>query len=72
MKVKLLVLVEFDVAGAEGDELTEDQAKEAASQAIFDYLTFRTISGANTDTKEVEVHVDGYGTCLVRLGEDHE
>ena len=65
MKVK--ILIEFDV-----DTDEEGVAKAAASQAAYDYLTFCTVSGVNTDTDEVTVHVDGYGECTVRLGEDHE
>jgi hypothetical protein len=73
MKVK--ILVEFDVEpGDDADDgvLDENIAKSAASMAAFDYLTFCEISGVRTDTDEVEVHVDGYGTCKVRLGEDHD
>lgn len=66
MKVK--ILIEFDVP----DTDDEDVAKSAASMAAYDYLSFCTISGVNTDTDEVEVHVDGHGDCKVRLGDDHD
>lgn len=66
MKVK--IGVEFDVSGV--DE--EDVAKAAASLAAYNYLTFCEISGVRTDTDEVTVHVDGYGKCTVRLGENHD
>ena len=65
--MKTKILIEFDV-----DTDDEHIAKAAASQAAYDYLTFCTVSGVNTDTDEVEVHVDGHGNALVRLGEDHE
>jgi hypothetical protein len=73
MKVK--ILIEFEVEGIDeaiGHRLDEAIAKGAASQAAYDYLSFCTVSGVNTDTEEVTVHVDGYGTCKVRLGSDHE
>jgi hypothetical protein len=66
MKVK--IGVEFNVPDV--DE--EDVAKAAASMAAYNYLSFCEISGVRTDTDEVTVHVDGYGECKVRLGEDHD
>lgn len=65
------LLVEFIVESDE-EELSETQAKSAASQAAYDFLSFCTVSGVNTDTEEVTVHVDGFGECRVRLGDDHE
>lgn len=74
MKVK--ILVEFEVEGladeAENGELTEGIAKSAASCAVWGYLSFVEISGYSSDTETVNVHVDGYGDCRVRIGEDHE
>ncbi len=73
MKVK--ILVEFEVETNVYDDeapLTEDVAKAAASQAAYDFLSFCTVSGVNTDTEAVTVHVDGHGECQVKLGEDHE
>lgn len=75
MKVKILVEFEVESVHAEDPdmvELDEDIAKGAASQAAYDFLSFCTVSGVNTDTEEVEVQVDGYGKCAVRLGSDHE
>ena len=69
MKVK--ILVEFDVEG-DGEGFNEGVAKAAASLSAYNFLTFCKVSGRNTDVDEVEVHVDGYGECKVRLGEDHE
>jgi hypothetical protein len=72
--LKTRILIEFDVEPLEEDlgegEFNEQIAKGAASQAAFDFLTFCTVSGVNTDS--VEVHVDGFGKCRVKLGEDHE
>lgn len=73
MQVK--ILVQFEVETDETDEgepleLTEQVAKNAAEQAAFDFLSFCTVSGVNTDTEEVEVHVDGFGKCKVRLSND--
>ncbi len=66
--MKTKILVEFDVPDTD-DEFV---AKSAASQAAYHFLTFCTVSGVNTDTDEVDVSVDGFGDCIVRLGEDHE
>lgn len=63
MRVK--ILIEFDVPDAEDERI----AKEAASLAAYDYLTFCKVSGENTDTEEVVVHVDGHGEYAVRLGD---
>lgn len=72
MQVK--IEVQFEVESAEPDdgetELTEQVAKDAAASAAFDFLSFCTVSGVNTDTEEVEVHVDGFGKCKVRLSQD--
>lgn len=66
MKVKILIEFEVD------DTDEESVAKSAASMAAYDFLSFCTVSGVNTDTDEVQVHVDGHGEFTVRLGEDHE
>ena len=60
-------LIEFEVNTDD-----EDIAKAAASMAAYNYLTFCEISGENTDTESVEVHVDGAGKFEVELGDDHE
>lgn len=65
MRVK--ILIEFVVPEAE-DEAT---AKAAASLAAHDYLTFCEVSGYNTDTESVTVHVDGRGEYEVRVGDVH-
>lgn len=74
MKVK--ILIEFEVESLEDEaefgELTEETAKVAAGQAAFDYLSFVRISGHTSSCDEVEVHVDGFGKCSVKIGEDHE
>lgn len=64
MKVK--ILIEFDVhSRVYTRELTEAQAKSAASEAAWQHLTF-TETGANP-IDAVTVHVDGYGECEVRV-----
>jgi hypothetical protein len=68
MQVK--IEVQFEVETDEDDELTEQQAKDAASLAAFHHLTLIEVSGVTTDTEEVEVHVDGFGKCRVRLSND--
>jgi hypothetical protein len=75
MKVK--IQIEFEVEGVEEEDpdrvpLDEAIAKGAASLAAYDYLSFCTVSGVNTDTEEVTVYVDGYGTCKVKLGSEHD
>jgi len=70
MKVK--ILVEFDVEPAYGveGELTENYAKGAASMAAWNNLCL-TLAGAGV-AEEVRVHADGFGECIVRVGENHE
>ena len=68
MKVK--ILVEFEVKHEEEDEITENQAKDAATLAAWHHLVF-TGNGLNV-TKQVAVFVDGFGECSVKLGEEHE
>ena len=62
------ILIEFDV-----DTDDENVAKAAASVAAWDFLTFCTVSGHNSDTEEVEVQVDGEAEKIsVRLGITHD
>jgi len=71
MKVKLLV--EFDVEGplfGNDKPLTEAYAKSAASEAVHNFLCMTIDDKSVRDI--VEVHVDGYGACEVKLGKDHE
>jgi hypothetical protein len=73
--VKVKILIEFDVEPDPNEDeegFTENVAKSAASQAAYDFLSFCTVSGVNTDTDKVKVHAEGFGACLVSLGEDHE
>lgn len=72
MKVK--IAIEFEVEALEDDdfEMTEDIAKSAASVAAYDYLAFVEVSGRSTDSEEVEVRVDGFGTFNVKVGQEHE
>ena len=74
--MKVTIPVSFEIESAEPDdgetELTEQVAKDAAAQAAFDFLSFCTVSGVNTDTDEVEVHVDGFGKCNVKLGKSED
>ena len=66
--MRVTIPIEFDVdpACAE-DELTENDAKSAADMAAYDYLSFVKISGYSSDSESVEVHVDGFGMCVVSL-----
>ena len=71
MKVK--IQIEFNVEPVTNeDEFEESDAKSAASMAAYDYLSLCEISGVRSDTENVTVHVDGFGQCIVSLGEDHE
>lgn len=76
MKVKILVEFEVEPVDDEGwdddDQHNEQVAKSAASLAAYDYLSLVEVSGYSTDTDKVTVHVDGFGECLVSLGENHE
>lgn len=66
MKVK--ILCEFEVPDAE----SERDAKSAASQAAYDFLSFCEATGVSAGKEEVTVHVDGVGELAVRIGTDHE
>lgn len=71
MKVK--IQVEFEIEAIEcdeDDELSENVAKSAASLAAWHNLVF-TSNGRNV-VEQVEVHVDGFGKCQVKVGEEHE
>ena len=68
--MKVTIPVEFFVVPSNcEDELTIREAELAAEQACFDYLSFVKISGYSTDSDEVEVHVMGFGNCIVTLSE---
>lgn len=69
--MRVRILVEFDVQPLEDDELTENDAKAAASHAAWNYLALEKTAGYD-GVESVNVHVDGYGKCRVSLGEDHE
>ena len=53
---------------ADDDELTIEQAKDAAIMAAFDYLILTNNGVNNVDS--VEIHVDGFGLCRVTIEED--
>ena len=62
--------VVFDVESLEDEdegELTMRIAESAADLAVFNFLSFVKVSGVTTDSETVEVHVDGFGKCKVRL-----
>ena len=70
MKVK--ILIEFEVRGTEDDDGIEDEiiAESAAKLAAFDHLCFSNTG--ESVVEEVEVHVDGHGTCRLKLCENDE
>lgn len=73
MKVKILVEfeVETELDDIEHGELTESRARSAASEAAYQHLCFtKNIGFASLES--IEVDVDGFGECTVRIGEDHE
>lgn len=76
MKVKILVEFEIeakvDIQGKDfdNDALNENVCKSAASMAAWNNVCL-TANGQDV-TKEVEVHVDGFGKCKVKIGEEHE
>lgn len=72
MKVKIEFEVTTDLDEEAHGELTEARAKSAASEAAYQYLAFVKVAGYTSAADEVEVHVDGFGACTVKLGEDHE
>jgi hypothetical protein len=66
--MKVRILCEFEVPDAEN----ERDAKAAASQAAWGFLSFCTATDANAGRDECTVHVDGVGELTVRIGRDHE
>jgi len=64
--MRVTIPVEFEVESDEV-EMTEKEAKVAASLAVEHYLSLCEISGYVTDTDEVTVFVDGFGDCTVSL-----
>jgi len=68
MEVELRVT--FIIESADGEEMTENDAKSAASLAAWNNLVLtrngRDIAGS------VRVHVDGLGQCDVTVGDGHE
>lgn len=69
-RTKVRIMIEFEVTGLEDEPPTESQCKGAASMAAWDHLCLTT-AGVGVTTS-VKVHVDGFGHCEVRVGEDHE
>jgi hypothetical protein len=67
----VMIPVPFNVKSIDPDDvLTEDEAKDAARLAVWNYLTF---TETGMDTKDVvDVYVDGFGECRVRLQEEDE
>ena len=63
--MRAYVQIAFEVEA--DDDLEPADAQAAAAQAAFDYLAFVTVSGVNTDTEWVEVHVDGFGKARVKV-----
>lgn len=70
--MKVTIPISFDVETDEENSpnLTEDTARLAAAEAAHHYLSFVKVSGYSTDSEEVEVEVDGFGECTVRLGDN--
>lgn len=69
--MKVTIPIEFEVtARTEGDELTEGVVKIAAELAVYHFLAFVMVSGQTSDVENVEVHVDGFGSCIVSLVEE--
>lgn len=71
--MRVSIPVVFEVESLEDDdetgELTTKIAESAADLAAFNFLSFVKVSGITTDSDDVEVHVDGFGKCKVRLAE---
>lgn len=70
MKVSIPIEFEVEYEGGDEDELMESQAESAAELAAIHFLSFCEISGYGTDTDAVEVFVDGFGKCAVKLAQD--
>jgi hypothetical protein len=61
--------IKFNVESNEDEKITMMHAREAAEMAAYDYLAFCEISGYSGSTESVEVHVEGFGKCSVRMPE---
>jgi hypothetical protein len=71
--VKVSIEVEFEVEAVDdgNKELLEaGHAESAAELAVTNFLSFCEISGYAVDTDAVEVYVDGFGKCAVKLAEN--
>ena len=71
--MKVQFPVNFEVEPVEpledGDELTKNQAMDAADLAVFNFLAFVEESTQGHEVDSVEVHVDGFGPCRVSLAD---
>ena len=72
MKVKIQIEFEgtADLDEDEHGSLTKERAVGAASEAAYQNLCL-TNNGIGV-VESVSVHVDGFGECEVKVGEEHE
>jgi hypothetical protein len=67
--MRISVMVDFEVTPNNGeDEITDQQAISAVDYIIYNHLVLT--ENGHTATDEAETHVDGFGSCLVRLADD--
>ena len=69
--MRISVMVDFEVEPANGvDEISDAEALSAADYIVWNNLVLTENGHSVVD--ETEAHVDGFGSCNVRLAEDLE
>ena len=69
--MRISVMVDFDVEPNNGtDEITPQQAISACDYIIYNHLVIT--ENGHTVIDETETHVDGYGSCIVKLADSLE
>lgn len=69
--MRISVMVDFEVEPNNGeDEITDQEALSAADYIVWNHLVLTENGHSVTD--EMESHVDGFGSCIVRLADDLE
>lgn len=69
--MRISVMVDFEVEPNNGeDEITDNQAFSAADYVVWNNLLLTDNGHSIMD--EIETHVDGFGSCIVRLADNLE
>ena len=69
--MRISVLVDFEVEPNNGeDEITDQEALSAADYVVWNNLVLTENGHSVVD--ETDAHVEGFGSCIVRLAENLE